>query len=73
MPIYFVNNNESIQPNRAALAFHKTACLIWQMAGGAESEDDECWDDEPGPVNTAELRKSDSDATLYPVTCTPTS
>ncbi|KAJ3249702.1 hypothetical protein HK103_004498, partial [Boothiomyces macroporosus] len=52
MPLYFVNNNESIQPNRAALAFHKTACLIWRMAGGAETEDEECWDDEPGPVNT---------------------
>ncbi|KAJ3253880.1 hypothetical protein HK103_007680 [Boothiomyces macroporosus] len=76
MPLYFVNNNESIQPNRAALAFHKTACLIWRMAGGAETEDEECWDDEPGPVNTAELKRrfniSGSDATLYPVSCTPT-
>ncbi|KAJ3317095.1 hypothetical protein HDV06_002077 [Boothiomyces sp. JEL0866] len=72
MPLYFVDINESIQPNRAALAFHKTACLIWRMAGGAETEDEECSDDEElGPVNTAELRKrfniSSSDATLYPL------
>ncbi|KAJ3258858.1 hypothetical protein HK103_003240 [Boothiomyces macroporosus] len=76
MPLYFVNNDESIQPNRAALAFHKTACLIWRMAGGADTEDEECWDDEPGPVNTAELKQrfniSDSDATLHPVSCTAT-
>ncbi|KAJ3268114.1 hypothetical protein HDV01_003392 [Terramyces sp. JEL0728] len=65
-------NDATIQPNRAALAFHKTLCLIYRMAGGAEMQDEECWDDdELGPVNTAELKQrfniNDSADTLYPV------
>ncbi|KAJ3249949.1 hypothetical protein HK103_004233 [Boothiomyces macroporosus] len=70
MPLYFVDNNAAIQPSRAALAFHKTACLIWRMAGGAEPQDEECSDDEElGPVNTAELKRRfnihESTDTLY--------
>ncbi|KAJ3316932.1 hypothetical protein HDV06_002541 [Boothiomyces sp. JEL0866] len=73
MPLYFVDNDATIQPSRAALAFHKTACLIWRMAGGAEPQDEECSDDEElGPVNTAELKRRfnihDSADILYPVT-----
>ncbi|KAI9341149.1 hypothetical protein BDR26DRAFT_895231 [Obelidium mucronatum] len=41
MQIYFVQNDPAIYPNRIALEFHKTACLIWKMAGGADAELDE--------------------------------
>jgi hypothetical protein len=48
MVLWFVQNNPALQPNHNALQFHKTACLIWRMAGGAESEDEECSDDDDG-------------------------
>jgi hypothetical protein len=40
MALYFVQSNETILPNRNALEFHKMACLIWRMAGGAEPDDE---------------------------------
>ena len=46
MALYFVLNNATRLPNRDALEFHKAACLIWRMAGGAESEDEHCPDDD---------------------------
>ena len=46
MALYFVLNNPTKLPNRQALEFHKAACLIWRMAGGAESEDEHCPDDD---------------------------
>jgi 5-methylcytosine-specific restriction endonuclease McrA len=46
MALYFVDNNPTLLPNRKALEFHKTACLIWQMAGGAESDEEFCPDEE---------------------------
>jgi hypothetical protein len=46
MALYFVLNNPTRLPNRDALEFHKAACLIWRMAGGAESEDEHCPDDD---------------------------
>ena len=72
MALYFMQKNESTLPNRNALEFHKTACLIWRMAGGAEPDEEYCSDDEDEfvPVNTAALRKrfnipaQDSFATL---------
>ncbi|KAI9332068.1 hypothetical protein BDR26DRAFT_824137, partial [Obelidium mucronatum] len=45
MFLYFVNTNPSIQPSKQALEFHKAACLIWKMAGGAEEDEEECLDD----------------------------
>ena len=58
MALYFMQNNDTITPNRKALEFHKTACLIWRLAGGAEPEEDYCFDDEDLiPVETATLRK----------------
>jgi len=57
MTLYFLQNNPTNLPNSKALEFHKTACLIWRMAGGAEPDEEYCSDDEPGPVNTAALRK----------------
>jgi len=54
--LYFIDNDPVKQPNRKALEFHKAACLIWRMAGGAEPDEEDS-DDEPGPVNTAALRK----------------
>jgi hypothetical protein len=45
MALCFVLNNATRLPNRDALEFHKAACLIWRMAGGAESEDEHCPDD----------------------------
>jgi len=72
MALYFVQNNPIELPNRQVLEFHKTACLIWRMAGGAEPDEEYCSDDEQGPVNTAALRKrfnfpaQDSSSTLNP-------
>ena len=73
MALYFIDNNATKQPNRNALEFHKTACLIWRMAGGAEPDEEYCSDeDDLVPVNTAALRKrfkvpaQDSSSTLNP-------
>jgi hypothetical protein len=38
MVLYFRDASPELQPNRKALDFHKTACLIWRLAGGAESD-----------------------------------
>ena len=75
MVLYFVENNPNILPNRKALEFNKTACLIWRMAGGSEPDEEYCSDDDDqGLVNTAALRKrfnlpaEDSSTTLNPDT-----
>jgi hypothetical protein len=59
MALYFIKTDPNLQPNRKALESHKTACLIWRMAGGAESDDEYCSDDEEylGIVNTAALKR----------------
>jgi hypothetical protein len=58
MALYFLQNDPTKLPNRNALEFQKAACLIWRMAGGAETDYEYCSDDdELGPVNTAVLRK----------------
>ncbi|KAI8905554.1 hypothetical protein EDD86DRAFT_66977 [Gorgonomyces haynaldii] len=44
MRLWFMDNKADIQPNRAGVQFHKTACLIWRMAGGADPEDEYCSD-----------------------------
>ncbi|KAJ8326386.1 hypothetical protein O5D80_005140 [Batrachochytrium dendrobatidis] len=69
MALYFVQNNPTKLPNRNALEFHKTACMIWRMAGGAETDDEYCSDDDDlVPVDTAALKRrfklQDSDETL---------
>ena len=46
MALYFVITDTRVHPNREALKFHKTACLIWRMAGGAESEEEFCPNDD---------------------------
>jgi hypothetical protein len=43
MALYFFLNNPTRLPNRDALEFHKA---IWRMAGGTESEDEHCPDDD---------------------------
>ncbi|OAJ38169.1 hypothetical protein BDEG_22122 [Batrachochytrium dendrobatidis JEL423] len=48
MTLYFIHNNLTRLPNRNALEFHKTACLIWCMAGGAEFDDEYCPYDDDG-------------------------
>jgi hypothetical protein len=58
MALYFVENYPNKLPNRNALEFHKTACMIWRMGGGAETDDEYCSDDEDvGPVDTAALKR----------------
>jgi hypothetical protein len=58
MALYFVQNNPTKLPNRNALEFHKAACLIWRMAGGAETDEEYCSDDEDlVPVDTAALKR----------------
>ena len=46
MELYFLNPDRTLLPNRNALEFHKTACLIWRMAGGSESDEEHCPDEE---------------------------
>jgi hypothetical protein len=36
--------SEDLRPSIKALEFHKTACLIWRMAGGAEEDEEYCSD-----------------------------
>ncbi|EGF80087.1 hypothetical protein BATDEDRAFT_30007 [Batrachochytrium dendrobatidis JAM81] len=69
MALYFVLGDPTLQPNRNALEFHKTACLIWRMAGGAEFDDECCPYDDDGctPVDyrSKNIEKwMDSSATL---------
>ncbi|EGF83571.1 hypothetical protein BATDEDRAFT_22381 [Batrachochytrium dendrobatidis JAM81] len=70
MALYFVLDDPTLQPNRDALEFHKTACLIWRIAGGAESDDEYCpHDDDDGCTPVDYRSKSiekwmDSSATL---------
>ena len=45
MALYFITNDANLFPNRKALEFHKAACLIWRMAGGAYEDDQYCCDD----------------------------
>jgi hypothetical protein len=57
MALYFLQDDLAKKPNRTALEFHKAACLIWRMAGGAEPEEEYCSDDdELKPVDTAALK-----------------
>jgi hypothetical protein len=37
--LHFFDNDPLKFPNKKAVAFHKAACLIWRMAGGADLED----------------------------------
>jgi glutamate synthase (NADPH/NADH) large chain len=56
MALYFVLPTRL--PNRKALEFHKTACLIWRMAGGAEPDEEYCSDDDDlALVDTAALKR----------------
>jgi hypothetical protein len=59
MGLYFIENDPQKQPNRKALEYHKTACLIWRMAGGAESDNEYCSDDDQDlvMVDTAALKR----------------
>jgi hypothetical protein len=58
MELYFVQNYLTKFPNRNALEFHKAACMIWRMAGGAETDEEYCSDDEDwGSVDTAALKR----------------
>ena len=50
MALYFNINNQELQPSIIALEMHKRACLIWRMAGGYESDDEEIDEDESDPV-----------------------
>ena len=61
MALYFVLNDPTRLPNRNALKFHKTACLIWRMAGGAESEDESCSDDGNGGYVPVDYRQKGID------------
>ena len=72
MALYFVDNNQALLPNREALKFHKAACLIWRMAGGAESDEEYCpFDDDndyvPVDYRSKNIEKWNSDATLFTV------
>ena len=58
MALYFAQNNPTKLPSRQALEFHKAACIIWKMAGGAETDEEYCTEDEDlVPVDTAALKR----------------
>ncbi len=69
MSLYFVHADPALLPNIQSLQFHKAACLIWRMAGGAESEEEHCPDDDgchiPVDYRSKGIQKwVDSSATL---------
>ena len=69
MALFFVDDNQILLPNREALKFHKAACLIWLMAGGAESDEEYCpFDDDndyvPVDYRSKNIEKWNSDATF---------
>ena len=70
MALYFVDNDQVLLPSREALTFHKAACLIWRMAGGAESDDEYCpFDDDndyvPVDYRSKNIEKWNSDAIFF--------
>ena len=58
MMLYFAMNVPHQLPNRKALQYHKAACIIWRMAGGAEPEEESKHEEDRSPVYAADLRKS---------------
>jgi uncharacterized protein YfkK (UPF0435 family) len=44
--LYFMSDDAEKLPSRKALEFHRTACLIWRMAGGAEPADYDDYDED---------------------------
>ena len=50
MALYFADNDPNKRPSETALRLHKTACLIWRLAGGAEPDDDDYSDDDDDDV-----------------------
>ena len=62
-------NDDSTKPSQIALQFHKTACLIWKMAGGADKPieddlddvDDGEWEEDlkQVPYDTGNLERAD--------------
>ncbi|KAI9341145.1 hypothetical protein BDR26DRAFT_836988 [Obelidium mucronatum] len=45
LTVYFADSDSTNYPNRAALALHKSACLIWKMAGAGNDVEDYLIDD----------------------------
>ena len=43
MRLWFASRDKRLRPSVAALELHKRACMIWRLAGGAESEDEVCF------------------------------
>ncbi|EGF79661.1 hypothetical protein BATDEDRAFT_25353 [Batrachochytrium dendrobatidis JAM81] len=61
MTLYFIHNNLTRLPNRNALELHKTTCLIWCIAGGAEFDDEYCPYDDDGCTPVDYQNSSDDD------------
>jgi hypothetical protein len=51
MGVFFMSTDTASFPNNIALDYHKAACLIWQMAGGAEPEEEFCPCNDDGDDN----------------------
>ena len=56
-----VRDPEDLRPNVKALEFHKIACLIWRMAGGAEEDEEYCpdYDSDAGRENIPYNQRTD--------------
>jgi hypothetical protein len=70
MELFFLNNDQSLQPNRKGLEFQKSACLIWRMAGGAETDEELCSDDDDTDhiqISIEKCHRWNSSATLFDV------
>jgi hypothetical protein len=50
MALYFADNDPNKRPSETALRLHKTACLIWRLAGGADPDDYDDFDDDDDDV-----------------------
>ena len=60
----FFHGDPRLHPNSTAFNFHKIACLIWRLAGGAEPEDYEYYQeyDFVDVINIDEFRKEKLDS-----------
>ena len=55
MMLYSAQNVPHQLPYRKALQYHKTAWIIWRMAGGAEPEKESQHEEDRSPVYAADL------------------
>jgi hypothetical protein len=53
--LFFARDVTDQQPNKKALQYHKAACIIWRMAGGAEPDNECLYKEDRSPVAACDL------------------